>query len=65
MGDSRPQNEKLTNKPDHNMANNRSGPKLKQTNKQKPRQRFGEYNFVPELKIWDRQAGRQADTGTS
>ena len=23
-----------------------------------PRQKFGEYYFVPELKIWDRQAGR-------
>ena len=23
-----------------------------------PRQRFGEYNFVPELKIWDWQTGR-------
>ena len=33
------------------------------------RQRFGENYFVPELKIWDMQAGRQADrrmdTGTS
>ena len=26
-----------------------------------PRQRFGEYNFVSELKIWDRQADRQTD----
>ena len=29
-----------------------------------PRQRFGEYYFGPELKIWDRQAGRQADGWT-
>ena len=60
MGDSRPRNEKLTNKPDHNMANDRSGPKLKQRNKQKPRQRFGEYNFMRNSKSGtDRQAGRQ------
>ena len=30
-----------------------------------PRQRFGEYIFVSELKIWDRQTDRQTDTGTS
>ena len=39
---------------------------MKQTNKTTtwptidlPRQRFGEYNFVSELKIWDRLTGGQ------
>ena len=26
-----------------------------------PRQRFGEYNFVSKLKIWDRLTDRQTD----
>ena len=53
MGDSRPRHKELDKQ-------TRTLPTI-----DLPRQRFGEYYFVPELKIWDRQADRQADTGTS